>query len=100
MAGIADYTLQRVIIHSQGKDSPLAKAVGRDLEGNVSPILLAIGIPAALWQPWVAYGCYVTVAVMWFIADSRIERAVAAREAARASRRAARVMDGAARGGD
>jgi len=89
MAGLAYYILQRVIIRSQGKGSLLAQAVGRDLKGNASVILLAIGVPAAFWQPWVAYGCYVAVAVMWFIPDSRIERAVAAREA-----------DGAAQGGD
>src|ERR1700733_8820250 len=33
-AAMAYYILQLVIIHSQGKDSPLRKAIGRDLKGQ------------------------------------------------------------------
>jgi uncharacterized membrane protein len=80
MAGLAYYILQRVIIRSQGKDSLLARAVGRDLKGSASLILLAIGIPAALWQPWVAHGIYVLVVLTWIVPDRRIERAVTARD--------------------
>jgi uncharacterized membrane protein len=82
MAAIAFYILQRVIIRSQGERSLLADAVGRDLKGKASPILYAIAIPMAFVQPWVAYGIYLLVALIWFIPDTRIERAVAAREAA------------------
>ena len=82
MAAIAYYILQRVIIHSQGERSLLAEAIGRDLKGKASPILYAIAIPMAFVQPWAAYSIYVLVALMWIIPDTRIERAVAAREAA------------------
>ena len=81
MAAIAYYILQRAIIRSQGERSLLAEAVGRDLKGKASPILYAAAIPMALVQPWVAYGVYVFVALMWVVPDTRIERAVAAREA-------------------
>jgi uncharacterized membrane protein len=80
MAAIAFYVLQRVIIRSQGEKSLLAEAVGRDLKGKASPILYAIAIPMALLQPWVAYGIYALVALMWIVPDTRIERVVAARE--------------------
>jgi len=83
MAAIAFYVLQLVIIHSQGEGSLLAQAIGRDLKGKSSPILYAIAIPAAFWQPWISYGIYVLVALMWLVPDTRIERVVAAREAAR-----------------
>ena len=76
MDALAYYILQRSIIHSQGEDSLLARAVGRDLKGKSSPILYGIAIPAALWQPWVSYAIYVAVALMWIVPDLRIERAV------------------------
>ena len=76
MDAVAYFILQRSIIHSQGDDSLLARAVGADLKGKVSPILYAIAIPAALWQPWVSYAIFVAVAVWWIVPDLRIERAV------------------------
>jgi uncharacterized membrane protein len=80
MAGVAYTILQRAILRSQGEGSLLAQALGRDLKGKASMILYAIAIPMAFVQPWVAYGIYVLVALMWIIPDRRIERAVAARE--------------------
>jgi uncharacterized membrane protein len=82
MDAVAYYILQRTIIHSQGEGSLLARAVGRDLKGKLSPILYAIAIPAALWQPWVSYAIYVGVALMWIVPDLRIERAVKEEEEA------------------
>jgi uncharacterized membrane protein len=73
-AAIAYYILQTVIIRDEGRDSPLARAVGRDLKGKISPLLYALAIPAAyLWAP-LAYALYVGVALMWLIPDARIER--------------------------
>ena len=82
MDAIAYYILQRSIIHSQGTQSLLARAIGRDLKGKASPILYATAIPAALWQPWLSYAIYVGVALMWIIPDLRIERAVVKEEEA------------------
>ena len=82
MDAIAYFILQRSIIHSQGEDSLLARAVGRDLKGKASPVLYAMAIPAALWQPWVSYAIYVGVALMWIVPDLRIERAVEEEEEA------------------
>ena len=39
MAAIAYYLLQQAIIRSQGPDSILKKAVGRDWKGKLSPVL-------------------------------------------------------------
>ena len=47
MAAVAYYILQRAIIRSQGEDSLLAGAVGRDLKGKISPVLYAVAIPLA-----------------------------------------------------
>lgn len=74
MAAIAYFVLQHAIIASQSGDSLLAKAVGRDLKGKLSPVFYASAIIAAFFEPWVAGGIYVFVALMWLVPDRRIER--------------------------
>jgi len=76
MAAIAYYILQRAIIASQGPDSLLATAVGKDYKGKVSPLLYFIAIPLAYLSPWISNGLYVFVALMWLIPDRRIERVI------------------------
>jgi uncharacterized membrane protein len=74
MAAIAYFVLQHAIIASQGNDSLLAKAVGRDLKGKLSPVLYGAAIGTAFYVPWIAGGIYVFVALMWLVPDRRIER--------------------------
>ena len=74
MAAIAYYVLQRTIINQQGRDSILASAIGGDWKSKLSPALYFIGIPLAFVNPWIAIGLYVSVALIWFIPDRRIER--------------------------
>jgi uncharacterized membrane protein len=86
VAAIAYYILQTVIIRSQGADSALRKAIGRDWKGKVSPVGYIAGCLAALAggagdilnSPgiWVAVACYVAMAAIWVIPDRRIETAV------------------------
>ena len=77
MAAIAYWLLQRTIIASQGKDSLLARAVGKDLKGKVSPLFYALAIPCAFVSPWISESLYVAVALMWLVPDRRIERVLA-----------------------
>jgi uncharacterized membrane protein len=72
-AGIAYVLLQSAIIADQGPGSKLAAAMGKDLKGKLSPILLAVGIPLAFVREWAADAIYVTVALMWLVPDRRIE---------------------------
>jgi uncharacterized membrane protein len=74
MAAIAYWILQRAIIASQGSDSLLARAVGRDFKGKLSPVLYALAILAAFFEQWFAGAIYVLVALMWLVPDRRIER--------------------------
>jgi len=76
LAAIAYWNLQRVIIARQGAGSLLARVIGRDLKGKVSPLLYAIAIPAAFLHQAIAGGIYVLVALIWLVPDRRIERAV------------------------
>ena len=74
MAAMAYWIMQRSILASEGQGSLLAKALGRDLKGKVSPILYAVAIGAAAFAPWVSESLYVLVALMWLVPDRRIER--------------------------
>jgi len=86
-AAIAYTVLQRTILRTQPADAPLARALGRDLKGKVSPFLYVAGIVAAAFSResldaaiWIALACFVAVAVVWLVPDRRIERLLAERE--------------------
>ena len=51
----------------------LARAVGRDLKGKLSPVLYGTAIAAAFFEPWIPGSIYVLVALMWLAPDRRIE---------------------------
>jgi uncharacterized membrane protein len=76
-AAIAYFILTRVLISYQGRDSALAKALGRDVKGKASLASYAAAIPLSFVSPWLACALYVLVVVMWLIPDRRIERALA-----------------------
>jgi uncharacterized membrane protein len=75
-AAIAYYILQIAIIRRHGRDGALARAIGADWKGKLSPVLYAAGISASFALPQVSLALYVAVALMWLIPDRRIERAV------------------------
>ena len=74
LAAIAYFILQKLIIKSHGKHSILAKALGKDLKGKVSPVLYVIGFMSAFYSVWISGTIYVLVAIMWLIPDKRIEK--------------------------
>lgn len=80
MAAIAYYLLQRTIIATQGEESSLAAAIGRDVKGRLSPVLYAAAIVLSLFVAWVAAAIYVAVALIWLVPDRRIERIFEAEE--------------------
>ena len=75
MAGIAYTILSSALIAVEGKESVLAKAIGRDRKGKLSLALYCAAIPLAFYQRWLSQLLYVLVALMWLIPDQRIERA-------------------------
>jgi uncharacterized membrane protein len=77
LPAIAYYLLQRAIIRRQGAHSMLAKALGSDIKGKVSPVLYAAGIALAFVAPWVSIVLYAAVAVLWLVPDRRIENLIA-----------------------
>jgi uncharacterized membrane protein len=73
MPATAYYLLQTIIIRHQGTGGTLAKAVGRDLKGKISPALYLAAIGFAFVLPWLSQAIYVFVALMWLVPDRRIE---------------------------
>jgi len=73
MAAIAYYLLQQTIIASEGENSTLKAAVGRDVKGKLSPVIYATSIGLAFVNKWLAIAGYVIVALMWLIPDRRLE---------------------------
>jgi uncharacterized membrane protein len=83
MAAIAYWVLQQRIIASQGQDSILARAVGGDWKGKVSPLIYLVAIAAAFKAQWISQILYLAVALIWLVPDKRIENALASQEGAR-----------------
>jgi len=80
MAGIAYLILQQAILRAQGPGSVLARALGNDIKGKISPVLYVVAIASAFVNQWISDAIYVLIALIWLIPDPRIERALNAKE--------------------
>jgi uncharacterized membrane protein len=80
MAAFAYVILQYSIIADEGPGSVLARAVGRDWKGKLSPVIYSAAIGLAFVNSWIAVGLYSLVALIWLVPDRRIERALRAHE--------------------
>jgi uncharacterized membrane protein len=76
MAAIAYYILMHALIRHHGRGSALAVAVGSDFKGKISVVIYAVGIFVAFKAPWMAFGLYCLVALIWIVPDRRIERSL------------------------
>jgi uncharacterized membrane protein len=71
-SAVAFGILVQMIIRANGRDSPVAAAIGSDVKGNVSVILYIAGVGLAWVNPWIGYALYIAVAVVWFVPDRRL----------------------------
>jgi uncharacterized membrane protein len=74
MAAIAYLVLQQAIVRSQGQDSLLRKAIGRDWKGKLSLVLYIVAIVATFRSSWIAQAIFAAAALIWLIPDRRIEK--------------------------
>jgi uncharacterized membrane protein len=74
MAGIAYYFLAHCLAAIHGKDSILAKALGKDRKGILSVLFYMIGIGLSFFNSWLGFAMYIVVAAVWFVPDRRIEK--------------------------
>ncbi len=79
LSGVAYFVLQRRIIAQEGPDSDLARAVGSDVKGKLSPVLYALAIGLSFINPAFADGIFVLVALIWLVPDPRIEARISSR---------------------
>ncbi len=77
MAAMTYFILVHALIHARGQTPTLARAVGTDRKGMVSPLLYTVAIPVALVAPAIAILLFATVVAIWIVPDLRIERALA-----------------------
>jgi uncharacterized membrane protein len=76
MCAITYIILQNTIIAAEGPNAVLKKAVSSDWKGKISLVLYAAGILVGNWATWLSLTFYVTVALIWLIPDTRIEKAI------------------------
>ena len=77
MAAIAWFILQTLIVRTQGgAASRLARALGRDWKGRLSPLLYLAGIAASFRVAGLAQALYLLAALIWLVPDRRLERAI------------------------
>ena len=74
LSGIAYYLLAHALVAHHGRDSAFARALGSDFKGKISIVIYAVAIPLSFVRPWLAYGMYVMVALMWLVPDRRFEK--------------------------
>ncbi|HKP46064.1 MAG TPA: TMEM175 family protein [Pyrinomonadaceae bacterium] len=76
MAAIAYEILLLAIIAKEGRESLIARAVGKDWKGKLSVALYLAAIPLAFASSWISVALYVFAALLWLIPDPRIEKAL------------------------
>jgi uncharacterized membrane protein len=76
MLAIAYYLLEVAILHNEGNRSLLARALGSNIKGKISPFLYLSAIGLAFVSPAVAIAIDVFVAIMWLVPDRGIEKTV------------------------
>jgi len=73
-SALAWLVLQTIILRAQDNDA-LARELGSDWKGKISPLLYITGIVLAHVEPWASELCYVVVAILWVVPDRRLARA-------------------------
>lgn len=76
LAAASYYHLSNTLRVSEWEHSAFAKALDKDWKGKVSLVLYLIGTGLSFWYPMIWLIIFAIVAVMWFIPDRRMEKAV------------------------
>src|SRR6267378_1316210 len=76
-AACAYTILTLVLLATHAKDSPLARALGKDFKGKISIAIYVAAIGLAFVHPWIACALYVVVAAIWLCPDRRFEKLLA-----------------------
>jgi uncharacterized membrane protein len=74
LAAAVGYTVlvRAIITANGGVEGAVAQSIGSDVKGRASLGLYALGVVLSFVTPYLAYGCYAAVALMWFVPDRRL----------------------------
>jgi uncharacterized membrane protein len=75
-AAVAYSILAHTLVAAGGADSRLRRALGRDVKGNLSVAVYAVGIALSFAAQWAAQLLYLAVALLWLIPDRRMARVI------------------------
>jgi uncharacterized membrane protein len=76
MCALSYTILSRALMDVHGKDSTIARAIGKDFKGWISIALYVTAILVSGFGGIISFGLYVIVAMIWIIPDRRIERLI------------------------
>ncbi len=74
LAARAHTLLTWSLIAEHERQSTLAKVLGKDFKGKASIMIYVLAVCLAFVRLWLSCALYVAVAIIWLIADRRIER--------------------------
>jgi len=80
LCGVAYYILSKALLKASSENERLERALGQDQKGILSMVIYLIGIGLGFVNPLFSLACYVTVAIIWFIPDKRVEKVVFSEE--------------------
>jgi uncharacterized membrane protein len=75
-AGTAFTLLGLALIAVNGADSTIARGFGSNRKGIASIVCYALAVGVAFVVPWLSDVLVVSVALMWFVPDRRMERVI------------------------
>lgn len=73
-AALAYFVLVQSILRANPDDTRILPPISKDLKGTISLVIYTAGIGLAYVSPYVAYACYLSVSVIWFIPDRRLAK--------------------------
>lgn len=76
MCAISYHILQSEVIKISGKNSKIAKSIGKDIKGKTSIFAYAVAIVFSMCFPLISYLIYLVIALMWIVPDSRLEKVI------------------------
>jgi uncharacterized membrane protein len=73
VGGALAYTLLSfAILRADPDNVAIARVLQRDTKGKLSVLVWIASIGLAFVSPYIAYGCFVVVAITWFVPDRRL----------------------------
>lgn len=78
MAALSYWLLQKTLVASEGANSLMARAIGKDFKGTMSVVAYTMSVPLSFYNQWLAQAVFVMIALVWLVPDRRIEKEMSA----------------------